>query len=286
MNLSDAFIKKDKSEKQIMPYIETDTIICDRFYTTICSPNVEVDLPKYVIDSTQKLLESAVVKRNPSAIQILVDGKFLTVLKDCISNSTLCFEETDRNRMNRVCYDYNRMSDHNIFIQNLLLSVVVLSNNKIAQVLMGYGLSLEQAGSIIAARYSTANDIRTNYKRIIRTIQSMPENLMDKSTILKILGKTCNKSVRDLFIACMLDKYTQFYSSEEENVYYTVSLAVLDIVESMTMDDIRTILNAYMQAQTHSNKQPRFQLKSISLGDYPRINQQIDLMEMSGTYIY
>lgn len=286
MNLSDAFTTKDKP-KQIMPYIETDEAICKRFYVTLSSPNVEVDILNYIIDNTSKLLEMAVIKRKPEAIQILVNGKYLSALKDCIANGTFALqEETDRNRLNRVCYDYNRMSDHNMFIQNLLLNIVVLMNNKTAQILMGYGLSLEQAGSVIVARYSTADDIRTNYKRVIRTIQSMPEGLMDKSTILKIFGKLCNKSVRDLFIACMMDKYIQFYSSEEENVYHTVSLAILDIVESMTMNDIHTILSAYMQAQKHSEKHPRFQLKSISLGDYPRINQQIDMMELSGTYIY
>lgn len=285
-NLSDVAIKK-KETIMHMPSISTDESIIMDFYSIINGPTADNDTPNYIMSNIYKILDLGVVNKNSNALHLLINDKFLSTLVDLTRKEKIDFSsDIYRNKMNRICYDYTRMKDKNVFIQNLLFSIVYNINKPKVQMLMGLELSKEQACLLVAARYSTASDIRVNYKRLIRSIQSMNPELMTEQKIVDIFGKLCTEQARQLFIAIMLDRFESFYTDKEEYVYSTVSLAVLDVVESMPMDSIYIVIKAYLDAQTHSTKQPRFRLKSINVGDYPRINQTIDILESQGIFVY
>lgn len=285
-NLSDVAIKK-KETTMHMPSISTDESIITDFYSIINGPTADNDTPNYIMNNIYKILDLGVVNKNSNALHLLINDKFLSTLVDLTRKEKIDFSaDIYRNKMNRICYDYTRMKDKNVFIQNLLFSIVYNINKQKVQILMGLELSKEQACLLISARYSTASDIRINYKRLVRSIQSMSPELMTEQKIVDIFGKLCTEQARQLFIAVMLDRFESFYTDKEEYVYSTVSLAVLDVVESMPMDSIYIVIKAYLDAQTHSTKQPRFRLKSINVGDYPRINQTIDILESQGIFVY
>lgn len=274
----------DKEKELIIPKFETnETIILD-FYVRLNEQN-DIRISDYVFSNIHKLLDYG-INKNEAALQILVNGKFLSCLLQLIVDNRADFSSDEyRYKMNRICYDYIK-EDHNVFIQNLLLNIVFNINKKIATTLMGFNLTVEQASKLVAARYSTASDLRINYKRITRMIQSMPYSIMTEQNIINIFDKTCTESVTDLFIAVMYDSYTTFLSSEEEEVYSTVNLALLDILESLPIDGINKVITSYMRIQPMMEKRPRFALKSVSVGDYPRINQVIDILESQRIYVY
>lgn len=285
-NLSNVAIKK-KETIMHMPTINTDESIINDFYSIINGPTADTDIPTYVMNNIYKILDLGVVQKNSNALHLLINDKFLSALVDLTRKEKIDFSaDVYRNKMNRICYDYTRMKDKNVFIQNLLYSIVYNINKQKVQTLMGLELSKEQSCLLIAARYSTASDIRINYKRLVRSIQSMDSELMTEQKIVDIFGKICTDQVRQLFIAVMLDRFETFYTDKEEYVYSTVNLSLLDVVESMPMDSIYIVIKAYLDAQTHSTKKPRFKLKSINVGDYPRINQTIDILESQGIYVY
>lgn len=286
MGLIDA-VQPMKEHEYFMPKIDTDESIVNEFYVALNSTNKEVDIQLYIQNRIYRLLDLCVTEKNQRAIQVILDDIFLSNLYNLLSEGRIDLSEDEHKyKFNRICYDYFRLKDHNIFIQNKTLDIVFLINNKIAQTLMGFGLTKEQASILVAARYSTATTIRVNFKRITRIIQSMNSKIMTEQNIVNIYGKTCTEPVSELFIAIMLDSYSDFYSLEEEYVYSTVNLAILDIIESLSFDHIYNVLTSYMNAQSCSTKAPRFQLLSVNTGDYPRINNVIDRMIGEGIYVY
>lgn len=285
-SLMDA-VQPMKDHEYFVPKIDTDESIINEFYVALNSVNKEVDIPVYIQNRIYRLLDLCVTGKDQRAIQIILNDVFLSNLYSLVSDSKIDFSKDEyRYKFNRICYDYFRLRDHNIFIQNKMLDIVFVINNKIAQTLMGFNLTKEQASILVAARYSTATNIRINFKRITRTIQNMSSKIMTEQNIVNIYGKTCTEPVSELFISIMLDSYSDFYTEDEEYVYSTVNLAILDIIESLSMEHIYNVLTAYMRAQSCSDKTPRFQLRAVNIGDYPRINNVIDRMEAEGIYVY
>jgi len=265
-----------------------DTIIAD-FLFIINKPTEDKhdDLCSYISKNIYNLLDYATVAGEKRSLDILINPDFLNVLSTMVTTNVIdLVNDTYRLKMNRIYYDYNKAKDHNVFIMSKLYEIACHINKPSIQVLMGFGLNIEQACYIVCARYSTATDIKINFKRVIRAIQTMPSHIMTEQTIVNIFSKICTSPVTDLFIAVMKDSFVDFYSQDEKYVYSTVSLAILDVVESMPMADIQKVLTSYAKAVPNFPTNPRFMLKSISVGDYPRINKMIDILEAQGIRIY
>lgn len=282
-NLSNVGV--DKHTETVIPTFKTDESIILDFYV-ILNEQDQNKMMEYTFTNVFKLLDMG-IERNESALQVLVNDKFLACVHQLILDNRIDFSSEEyRYKMNRICYDYIKMEDHNLFIHNLLINIAFCINKQIVMTLIGFGLDRDQACRIVCARYSTASDLRINYKRTVRTIQSMPSSLMTEQNIIHIFDKTCTESVTELFCAIMFDAYSVFYSSEEEEVYSSVNLAILDILESLPMDGINKVITTYLRVQPTMDKRPRFALKSVNIGDYPRINQMIDILESQRIYVY
>lgn len=267
--------------------VNTETTLCTRYFIAANSPTAESDLQRYVMDNATAILDFVVSKKNKALLQVAIDAGFLNALKKCIEEKKNPIKsDVTLSQFSRVCYDYIRYPDHNLFIQHLMLEIeYLLYPNECAKI-GGLNMTQDQIASLVCARYAEADDLRIKYKRLIRMIQAIPSIIMDENTILIIFGKFCKDRVRDLFSACMLDRYTRFDSSDQELVYCTVHLVILGIVESLSMTDIRLVLTGYYSLQKNMDKRPRFMIRSISQGDYPRINQTVDLLEEEGIHIY
>ncbi len=278
-------VVESKPQQYTMPVIQTNESVIEYFYSALNSGDIN-NLKEYVRTKVFDILSMCVNDKNPKALQIILNDAFLNQLYILISEGLIDLSKDDYKLMlNRICYDYSQLTDRNIFIQNKMIDIVYHLNKSIVTMLQGFNLTKEQACLIAIARYSTAPQVRTNFKRVTREIQKMTVDVMTEQTIVNIYGKICNEPVSELFISIMQDSYDSFISDEQSYIYSTVSLAILDIIESLPTDHINKVLSAYL-LEKPSNKPPRFNLKSISVGDYPRINDVIDMLEVSGHSIF
>lgn len=278
-------VVETKPQQYIMPDIQTNEFVIEYFYSALNSGNIN-DLKEYVRTKVFDILSMCVNDKNPKALQIILNDAFLNQLYILISEGLIDLDKDDyKSMLNRICYDYSQLTDRNIFIQNKMIDIVYYLNKSVVIMLQGFNLTKEQACLIAIARYSTAPQVRTNFKRVTREIQRMTVDVMTEQTIVNIYGKLCNEPVSELFISIMQDSYENFISDEQSYIYSTVSLAILDIIESLPTDHIHKVLLAYL-SEKPSNKPPRFILKSISVGDYPRINDVIDSLEAAGHCIF
>lgn len=277
--------KKMTSDQNIMPVIQSTKEMLDD-YAAVLSLNDQEQLKTYVRRNWPLVIDACMEKgSNMYAITVITSDQFLSTLRSMISSSDIIFDPDRVVKFNKICYDFDRMYNRPQEILNMMIDIVFENSRQIAQTLMGFNLNRETASKLIAARYSTL-DTRVSFKRVIRVIQQQPKEIMTEQTIVDIFGKICLSPVTDLFIAMMFDVYDGFNSSEQNYVYSTVSNAVLDVVESLPNDGIIKVLSTYLNMKAETNSLSRFMLKSINIGDYPRINKAIDQLEFMGYMIY
>lgn len=277
--------KKMTSDQNIMPVIQSTKEMLDD-YAAVLSLNDQEQLKTYVRRNWPLVIDACMEKgSNMYAITVITSDQFLSTLRSMICSSDIIFDPDRIVKFNKICYDFDRMYNRPQEILNMMIDIVFENSRQIAQTLMGFNLNRETASKLVAARYSTP-DTRVSFKRVIRVIQQQPKEIMTEQTIVDIFGKICLSPVTDLFIAMMFDVYDGFNSSEQNYVYSTVSNAVLDVVESLPNDGIIKVLSTYLNMKAETNSLSRFMLKSINIGDYPRINKAIDQLEFMGYMIY
>lgn len=271
-------------ELSSMPTFQTTTDILDEFYTVIGGD--ENNICEYVKRNYATILDTCMEKGvNQYALTVVTHPLFLQHLEKLLEKNLIVFEPEHIIKFNCVCYDYSRLYTFEPAILNCMIRIVCHLNNAIVMTLMGFKIPQYTAAMIVAARYSTLNT-RSAFLRTIKTIQRYPAQIMTEQTIIDILGKTCVEPVTDLFIAMMFDTYTSFNSEDSNLVYSTMSNAVLNIVESLPTEGIKKVLTEYLKIKSSTDKRSRFMLKSISTGDFPRINSTIDMLEYLGWDIF
>ena len=103
--------------------------------------------------------------------------------------------------------------------------------------------------------------------------------------VVWIYEKLFNR-IYDLFEATMFEVYTaqqqKDFGDDFMEIYGTVGLAVLIILNNMTSENIRKVLLAYSTAWEYA-KYPmtRYSLHNLS-GDYSRISRIVDIMTAEG----
>jgi len=263
---------------------QIDESIIDEFY--INKANTPYALPDYISLKIYKILDLVVKYRNGRAIDVLDDEVFLKVFKDLITANTIRLSDDYIRMFNRTCYDCMDV-DYNIILQRQKLEISYLLNKSYVDDLTSLGLDRDTATSIIIARYSTASNINVNYKRVIKTIQKQVnnKNFLQEKFIIDILSKLNIDSIKSLFYVVMTTPKGN--SLDQQSIASTIDLAILNIIERfLPPQDVYTVISYYYNMIKSSDKQPRFKLKSISVGDYPLINAAIDRIESeTGEYI-
>ena len=111
---------------------------------------------------------------------------------------------------------------------------------------------------------------------------------MTEQMIVWIYEKLFDR-ISPLFYGIMFE----VYSSQEEQdfgenfmeIYGTVSLACLDILNNMTSENISAVINRYIKDWEYNGKpRVRFSLRSLS-GDYSRISRVVENIVANGSYV-
>lgn len=241
------------------------------------------EMTQFVENNLTKLLTSAIDKK-PKSLQIITDRDFLIGMD--YANITLSRDYV--NRFNRVYRAYIISPERNVIYNEesakLLYKQALKLNSKMINILKGLGLEEDDALWLTVNRYSSTDE-RRNIRRMVRAMQHMDPYIMTEQKVVDIFGKTFNDQLTNLFCAIMTDRFDYFDNDDEKYVYSTVSNALLDILVTMHIDEIKDILLEYQDELNKSGIIGRFSLKSINSGDYGVICQAVDELESMGCTI-
>lgn len=241
------------------------------------------ELCKYVENNIYNLLSSSVDKK-AKALKVITDKDFLVAMD--IANLSLPKEYI--NRFNRVYRAYIVNPEQNVIYNkesaDLLYKLAFKLNNKLVNILINIGIAEKDAIWLTVNRYSSTDE-RRNIRRMVRAMQHMDPYIMTEQMVVNIFAKTFNDQLTNLFCAIMTDRFDTFDSEDEQYVYSTVSNALLDILRTMDIDEIKDIILEYQDEINKSGTRGRFYLSSINSEDYGIICQAIEELEAMGIKI-
>jgi hypothetical protein len=244
-------------------------------YSEICN---------FVQTNIQSLLSSGVDKK-PKILQIITDKDFLIGMD--LIDINLSREYVIR--FNRVYRAYVINPSKNTIFNNesanLMYKLVYKLNREYVNKLLDIGLSEYEAIWITTNRFSSTDE-RRNIRRTVRTIQHLSQDYMTEEIIVKIFDIFFGDQMTALFCAVMTDKFDTFDNKNEEYMYSTVSNALLSILTTMDVDDIKDILKEYIDELNKTGASGRFSLNTINPVDYKNITNAISELENMGMKVY
>lgn len=246
------------------------------------------DLYNIVRASFDSILKDIFKKEDAKYLEVFTTPKFLTVLTQVVSTMQL----TDQQRVycNKLAYDYMTYPhETDPYVKQLFLSLSRMINRNHISQLMAIGIQEDLASYMALARYSSENE-GINVKRLNLIICTSPIELMTEQMIVYIYEKLFDR-VTALFENIMFDVYDdeeEWATEEVMEIYSTVSLAILEIMNNMPSNDIRKVLISYtadFEALYNADmKKVRFSMKSIS-SDFSRISQVVEQLKAENIYV-
>lgn len=238
---------------------------------------------EYVQQNILTLLSSAVDKK-PKALRTITDKDFLVAL----DMSGIALDREYTNRFNRVYRAYVINPANNVLYNEenacLLGKIAIRMNREMINNLMSLGLS-ESYALWIAVNRNSSTDERRNIRRMVRAMQHMDPDIMTEQMIVNVFSKTFSDQLTNLFISIMTDRFDAFDDDNEKYVYSAVSNAILDILNTMDIDEIKDIVFEYENELKRSGVKGRFSMMTISPGEYPAICRAMDEIEAMGIKI-
>lgn len=217
---------------------------------------------------------------------LAMNHKFIDSFTKVMSTIPIDFQR--RLSCNKLAYDYLTLGDSgDKFIKRKMFNLSLAANKQPIMQLRAIGLSEDIASNLALARYSSVSEV-INVKRLNFVICNMDESIMTEQMIIWIYEKLFNR-ISALFEGTM----TEYYTEEDEevlgesfmNIYSTVSLAVLTILNNMSLVDIRRVLIGYCGNWSFSGKPyVRFSLRSLS-NDFSRINSVVEGLLREGIIV-
>lgn len=237
-----------------------------------------------LIKKTYNILLDEIDKKQYNGLSLFTNVRFLSTFLQVVRAIRLT--ETQRKTVNKLCYDYltwTHEKDENV--KNLLFNMAKVVNQDVLPGLLGLGLNEELASFLALSRFSSSKEM-INVKRVNFIIRTQPSQLMTEQMIVNIYSKLF-KHVSPLFTGTIIDVET--FTEEQEDaslVYSTISNAVLDILNTLTLEDIRKVLLSYNLTREYyyQGKPVRFTMNALS-DDYARINVVLAALKEEGVIL-
>lgn len=181
---------------------------------------------------------------------------------------------------NKITYDYFTSENPETEIKQKYLDMSRTVNKDAIYKLISIGLDELTACNLALCRYSSSKEM-TNAKRLNFAMCNKDPEVMNEQRVIWVYEKLFTR-ISDLFNATMLEYYTQGQQAEfGENfieIYGTISLAVLTIVNNMPSDKILQVIKNYYTEWVYKGKPPvRFSLRALS-ADYQRITRIVEYL--------
>lgn len=291
----------EKFYKQAEETVQADLYsnVSSMNYNTNIATNIDAFMEKFsLIDSISDqdlfnmlskyysvLLENIFVENNKKlATGLFTNKRFIQIMTQVLYNVQLTYDQ--RIYCNKLVYDYiypfNEKKDP--LTRTLLINLSKVVNRDIIPGLQGLSLSEELAATLALVRYSSLKEI-INVKRLNVIIINQPSTLMTEQMIVNIYEQLFDH-ITPLFEGIMLDSWKpdDLYEDsvpDKYEVYSTINLAILDIVNELPSNIMRQLFITFSQdvSALYTDKSIRFNIKAISQDDYPRILGMIDYLE-------
>lgn len=217
--------------------------------------------------------------------QVLIKQKWLNAYSRVLS--TMPVTHLVRVCTNKICYDYHTSGLDDPDVKTLVLHLSRTVNYPYIQALIGIGIPDSIASFLCLSRFSTMDET-VNTRRLNFSICQQDPELMTVQHIVSIYEKLYDR-VGDLFKQTMFEYYTPDQEldlgNDFQEIYSTVSLAVLTIVNNMTMANIEKLIRGYITDWEYIGRPPvRFSLISLS-ADYSRIQRIVEIITKEGTFV-
>lgn len=238
----------------------------------------------------KELLEDIFKKDTPLYLSLLTNSKFITIFTQVMSTEMLDYDHTIY--CNKIAYDYLTLSNNkDKYIEQLYYTLSKVVNRGIIPGLLSLGIPENLASYMALARYSSLKEL-INVERVNFIIVSSPKEVMTEQMIVWIYEKLFDRFT-PLFEGTMFDvvkdEDDDQYNDDMLEVYSTISLAILDIMNNLPSQDIRKVLISYVGDYEILYRKPgektiRFSMRSLS-DDYVRINQVVQALELENIYV-
>ena len=231
------------------------------------------------------IISSDILHDDAAYAPLLRDPKFITAFIRAINSIPMDY--STKLACNKITYDYFTSENPDPAIKQQYLNMSRNVNREAINKLMAIGLDENTASNLALCRYSSANE-KTNIKRLNFSIYHRDPNIMTEQMVVWIYEKLFDR-ISDLFQATMLEVYSpqqqEDFGDNFMEVYGTVGLVVLIILNNMTSDNIRKVLIGYEAEWEYHGRPPvRFSLHTLS-NDYSKINRVVEYLTSIGKVI-
>lgn len=228
------------------------------------------------------IVENIVVEEDEFYLDLFTNSRFLTIFIQAINSVVLT--HNDIIYCNKISYDYltNCNVDSDEYLKSLFYNMSKVVNKNILPGLLGLGLNEDFSSYLALCRFSSTKE-EVNIRRVNHLLISSDHNIIDEQMIIYIYEKLFT-SMTQLFKHTMFDIYTpeelQGMGRGAGDIYSNISLAVIDILNVMTSEDIYHVLLSYAKDYNVSgDTDVRFSIRSLAICDYGRILNVVDNIE-------
>lgn len=241
------------------------------------------ELYSLVSNNLRGLLLNIFERKDQRYIKMIISDRFLRVLIQVVTNIEVDY--MNKIYLNKLCYDYLTLDEQskNPLINDLIYHLAKITNKKHIPLLIGSGIPERIACYIVLSRFSTNNEFvnvtRMNFVIMTATIHFTEQMIVD-------VYQHLFDRVSQLFEATMLDvidESEEWYTEEIDERNSLITLAVLDILNSLPYDSIRRVLDDYVSVYhtSYTGRETRCDLRCLS-GDFERIRDIAESMVSSG----
>lgn len=241
------------------------------------------DLYNVLQRSYMVILDMKFVDQNKHTIaKAFLNERFVQVFSQVINAVSNKLTQDQIVVCNKLIYDYITSSEakKQQSITNMLYNIGFVINMRPVSELIGLGVDQTTATRLAVSRYSTGKEDLA-IKRVNVDIVNSQASLMTEQMIVNIYCKLFSH-VASMFDGIIYDKWDEslLQSEEQEEIYSLINLAILDILNEMTLEQIMQVLSLFTQTRNylHSSDPLRFSIYAISQSDYGRILQAIDIL--------
>lgn len=242
------------------------------------------DLYNLIYKTYNYLLDEMFLAKNTELINFLyTNSRFIMTFTNVLSRPDITLTYLQTVYCNKLAYDYfTARGDKDNYIRALLVNLVKTVNRSIMPSLIGLGLNEEIASYLVNARYSSLKE-HIQVRRLNLEIMKCSPEVMSVQMIVDIYGKLFDR-ITPLFEGIMYDYYDQFISQDMEDVYATINLAILEIVNNLPDDIMYHLLKNFKETYdlVHLGQKVRFNIHSFARDDYPRLYNTLEMLSWEG----
>lgn len=221
-------------------------------------------------------------------IVLLLNERFIQVFTRAINNIykvTPTLDYSIKSGINKIVYNFMyspyASDDKFVSIREFMLNLGRITNKDTTPMLMAKGFNEDISTMLALTRYSTEDEM-VNVHRLNNLILQYPVEIMTTQNIMNIYLSLFSSLTVVLEGSMFNLQDTAMVLNNDENkveIYGRISLAILLLLEDMTLENIKSVLSSYSGDYTllHSGENVRFSFRSIS-ADFPRINSVVAIM--------